>query len=400
MKTALFLLVTLMAVSSFVPVYGLAAVITLSATDDAFVLSSNPTWNYGGVSNLLVSKAFAGQPPQLTGERQTYIKFDLTSLAGINPAHVTSVRLRLYVTTTAGGQVEAYHSTDNWEEGNGLGQSVPGITWDNRPSLSGEPLMGTSPPLTQSYAYYTIDLLANGNSWLASDLNDNYLSVALLLPGNVNTSTAYYFCGKEANPAVCEGPSLEVQTLIADVFSDIPINYWAYDYVMAIYNVQITAGCSQEPPMYCPENNVTREQMAVFIIRAMEEVPLDGYCGATDIFSDVSFDRWSCKYIKRLVELEITAGIGQGMFGPEDVVTREQMAVFMTRALDEVPLDGYCGTEDPFTDVPYSWWSCKYIKRLMELGITAGIGEGLYGPGNPVTRAQMAVFLSRAFLGM
>jgi len=81
MKTALFLLVTLMAVSSFVPVYGLAAVITLSATDDAFVLSSNPTWNYGGVSNLLVSKAFAGQPPQLTGERQTYIKFDLTSLA-------------------------------------------------------------------------------------------------------------------------------------------------------------------------------------------------------------------------------------------------------------------------------------------------------------------------------
>ena len=98
--------------------------------------------------------------------------------------------------------------------------------------------------------------------------------------------------------------------------------------------------------------------------------------------------------------MEITAGIGQGLFGPDDAVTREQMAVFITRALDEVPSDGYCGMEDPFSDVPYSWWSCKYIKRLMELGITTGIGQGFYGPGIAVTRAQMAVFLARAFLGM
>jgi len=101
-----------------------------------------------------------------------------------------------------------------------------------------------------------------------------------------------------------------------------------------------------------------------------------------------------------LVELGITSGIGGGLFDPEGTVTREQMAAFLTRALDEVPADGYCGTEGPFTDVPYGLWSCKYVKRLVELGITAGIGEGLYGPGNPVTRAQMAVFLARAFLGM
>jgi Fe2+ transport system protein FeoA len=152
--------------------------------------------------------------------------------------------------------------------------------------------------------------------------------------------------------------------------------------------------------MYCPENEVTREQMAVFITRALGQVPPDGYCGSTAPFSDVAADRWSCKYVKRLVELGITSGIGGWFFDPEGVVTREQMAAFITRALVEVPADGYCGTEDPFTDVPYSLWSCKYIKRLMELGVTSGIGEGLYGSGNPVTRAQMAVFLARAFLGM
>ena len=183
-------------------------------------------------------------------------------------------------------------------------------------------------------------------------------------------------------------------------FADVPPEYWAYDYIMAIYGAQITTGCSIDSMEYCPDVSVTREQMAVFLIRALNQVPEDGYCGSTVPFSDVAADRWSCKYIKRLVELEITSGIGGGLFGPEDTITREQMAAFLVRALNEVPNDGYCGTEDPFTDMTHSWWSCKYVKRLMELGITTGIGEGLYGPGNPVTRAQMAVFLSRAFLGM
>jgi len=182
-------------------------------------------------------------------------------------------------------------------------------------------------------------------------------------------------------------------------FADTPLDYWATPYIEVIYQAGYTTGYGGTWE-FKPEYGVTREEMAVFITRALDEVPPDGYCGTTNPFSDVGFDRWSCKYVKRLVELGITAGIGQGMFGPGDAVTRDQMAVFITRALDEVPADGYCGMEGPFADVPYSSWSCKCVKRLVELGITAGIGGGLYGPGNPVTRAQMAVFLSRAFLGM
>jgi hypothetical protein len=184
------------------------------------------------------------------------------------------------------------------------------------------------------------------------------------------------------------------------LFGDVPEGHWAYDYVMAIYDAGITAGCSQSPLMYCPEENVTREQMAVFITRAMNEVPRDGYCEATDPFTDVAFDRWSCKYIKRLAELDITTGYGEGRFGPEDSVTREQMAVFLTRALNQVPADGYCGTTNPFTDVPHERWSCKYVKKLSDLGLTAGYGDGRFGPEDSVTRAQMAVFLARAFLGI
>ena len=183
---------------------------------------------------------------------------------------------------------------------------------------------------------------------------------------------------------------------MATVFSDVPADYWAYPYIMAIYDGGLTAGCAAG--LFCPEDAVTREEMAVFLLKARNEVPADGYCGSTAPFSDVAANRWSCKYIKKLVELGITAGVGQGLFGPEDLVTREQMAVFLVKARCEAPAEGYCGTTNPFTDVPYNSWSCKYVKRLVELGVTAGIGQGLFGPGNEVTRAQMAVFLAKAFL--
>jgi hypothetical protein len=194
-----------------------------------------------------------------------------------------------------------------------------------------------------------------------------------------------------------ENGNNRIQVFSPDRFADTPLDYWATSYIEVIYQAGYTTGYGGTTE-FKPDYEVTREEMAVFITRALNEVPPDGYCGTTNPFSDVGFDRWSCKYVKRLVELGITAGIGQGMFGPQDAVTREQMAVFLTRSLDEVPADGYCGTTSPFTDVSYDYWSCKYVKRLVELGITAGIGQGLYGPVDQVTRAQMAVFLFRAFL--
>jgi hypothetical protein len=191
-------------------------------------------------------------------------------------------------------------------------------------------------------------------------------------------------------------------------FEDVPCSHWAFHSIMSLYYAtpRITSGCSPEGevPRYCPDDNVTREQMAAFIIRALvvngdlEAEPPADYCGTINPFTDVSYDRWSCKYIKKLQERGLASGYGDGRFGPIDLVTREQMAAFLTRSLDEVPADGYCGTSSPFTDVSYYRWSCKYVKKLVELRITLGYGGGLYGPDDPVTRAQMAVFLKRAFL--
>ncbi|MBM4277117.1 MAG: S-layer homology domain-containing protein [Candidatus Cloacimonetes bacterium] len=199
----------------------------------------------------------------------------------------------------------------------------------------------------------------------------------------------------------------DVTITISDIFSDVPTGHWAYDYIIAIYNAEITTGCAQDDPntpenerKYCPEDNVDREQMAAFIIRAVEGEPPLNYCDTGDPFPDVTPDMWSCRYIKRLKELEITTGYRDGTYGPNDPVPREQMAAFIVRAVEGEPPLNYCDSGSLFTDVTSDMWSCRYIKRLYELAITTGYGDGRYGPYDLVTRAQMAAFLSRAFLGM
>jgi hypothetical protein len=184
------------------------------------------------------------------------------------------------------------------------------------------------------------------------------------------------------------------------VFNDVPDNYWSYNYIMAIHNNGITTGCSTNPLQYCPANPVTREQMAAFIVRAVFGEPDPNYCATGSPFTDVPPNGWSCKYIKKLSELGITQGCGGTSYCPLDNVTREQMAAFLTRAKNQVPLDGYCDSGISFVDVSPTSWSCKYIKKLSELGITLGCEPGLYCPFQDVARDQMAAFLSRAFLGM
>ncbi len=181
-------------------------------------------------------------------------------------------------------------------------------------------------------------------------------------------------------------------------FADVPPGSWAEDYINAIYAAGITGGCGNGN--FCPQGLVTREQMAAFVIRALEGDPATDYCGGVAPFSDVSPGTWSCPHIKRLVELSITGGCGGTYYCPQGIVTREQVAAFIVRALEgEPPLD-YCEGVAPFDDVAPTDWACRYIKRLVELGVTQGCGDGNYCPDDSVTREQMAAFLARAFLDM
>ena len=187
-------------------------------------------------------------------------------------------------------------------------------------------------------------------------------------------------------------------TVIQESFKDVPSSHWAFGYINAIRDAGITNGCGNNN--YCPTARVTRDQMAAFLVRAIEGDPQSNLCAAGSPFSDVPWSVWYCSHVKRLVDQAITGGCGQGKYCPGNLVTREQMAAFIVRSVAGEPPQNYCGGVAPFKDVSPSSWSCGYIKKLIQLGITQGCGNGSYCPGANVDREQMAAFLARAFLGM
>jgi hypothetical protein len=169
-------------------------------------------------------------------------------------------------------------------------------------------------------------------------------------------------------------------------------------YVNAIYGAGITTGCGGGS--YCPGQAVTRAQMAAFLIRALESDPVAGYCGSTPPFSDVPLGNSFCGHIKRMKELAITTGCGAGNYCPNATMPREQMAAFIVRAVEGEPASTVCNGGSGFADVALANGFCRYIKRLAELGITTGCGGGNFCPAQIVSRDQMAAFIARAFLGM
>ncbi len=172
---------------------------------------------------------------------------------------------------------------------------------------------------------------------------------------------------------------------------------WAWSYVKRLYNAQITSGCGGD--RFCPEETVTRAQMAVFLERSMRG---SSYAppavGDSTGFDDVPTTHWAGAWIKQLAADSITSGCGAGNYCPEARVTRAQMAVFLLKAkYGAAYAPPAVGSSTGFSDVAASHWAAGWIKQLAAEGITGGCGAGTYCPESAVTRAQMAVFLVKTF---
>ena len=139
--------------------------------------------------------------------------------------------------------------------------------------------------------------------------------------------------------------------------------------------------------------------MAVFLLRATHG---GGYSppAATHNFADVPVPgkEWMEPWIDQFNNEGITTGCGGGNYCPENNVTRAEMAVFVLRALHG---GGYAppAGSGVFADVPVTGkeWMEPWIIQFRNEGITTGCGGGNYCPENNVTRAEMAVFIGRAY---
>jgi hypothetical protein len=177
-------------------------------------------------------------------------------------------------------------------------------------------------------------------------------------------------------------------------FNDVSRDYWAFQFVESLAASGITGGCGGGN--YCPESLVTRAQMAVFLERGMRGSSYVPPPATGTRFNDVGASDFAAAFIEQLAADGITGGCGNGNYCPNDDVTRAQMSVFLLRAkygsgFAPPPAIGV------FLDVPVGSFAANFIEQLSAEGITGGCGGGNYCPEDAVTRAQMAVFLVRAF---
>lgn len=178
-------------------------------------------------------------------------------------------------------------------------------------------------------------------------------------------------------------------------FADVPPGSWAYIQIDRLAVQGTTLGCTIAT--YCPDQPVTRAEMAVFLSRVLGHP--NGTPYTTGRYADVPATYWAAPFIEQLYQLGITQGCGTGAnYCPEQPVSRAEMAVFLVRAKNQPQLRPPTAS---FADVPTNHWAYGFIERSRTLGITQGCQRSgaytYYCPAENVTRAQMAVFLVRAW---
>ena len=119
------------------------------------------------------------------------------------------------------------------------------------------------------------------------------------------------------------------------VFADVPPSHWAAPWIEQLYHDGLTRGCDQEPLRYCPENNITRDEMAVFLVRVMYGYDYNPPA-PTGVFADVPTSHWAAPWIEQLYRDGITTGCSSAplLYCPGSSTTRAEIAVFLGRTFD------------------------------------------------------------------
>ena len=227
--------------------------------------------------------------------------------------------------------------------------------------------------------------------------------------------------------ALSGGASKTCTLHVGKSFPDVPISSPFYKKIEAMLHTGITSGC--DATHYCPGQQVSRAQMAIFLAKAIvggppgltEQFLIDGKfydcaLGGQTLFTDVSGTDSFCRHVHILAAQNVTLGCSATQYCPNEIVSRLQMAALIAKGIvapaggagvpetygpDPVTHLSYsCDTGSPsvhFTDVPASNTFCKHVHYLWAKGIVGGCSATQYCPNDPVTRDQMAKFLGNAF---
>ena len=185
---------------------------------------------------------------------------------------------------------------------------------------------------------------------------------------------------------VDENPGTDVNP-----FTDISEKDWFYGDVMFVYENGLMLGTSK--PLFSPHGTVMRGMMATILWR-MEGSPVPK---GKNSFTDVEAGKWYADAITWTAENGIFAGYGKDKFGPDDPITREQLAAIFYRYADYKGYDlTVKGDLDKFKDADKI---TDYAKTAMQWAVGSGLVKGKSGnlldPQGTATRAEIAAMLHR-----
>ena len=173
----------------------------------------------------------------------------------------------------------------------------------------------------------------------------------------------------------------------ADYFADVPTNSYYADAVLWAAKNGITGGIGNG--LFGPNQPCTRAQIVTFLWRVAGSPEPK----AMSSFADVSTDAYYAKAVAWAVENGITTGTGDGKFSPDATCTRAQSVTFLFRAIGKL-----VDSKAEFSDVLADSYYANAVDWAVENGVTNGIGDGLFGPNNSCTRAQIVTFLYRTYM--
>jgi hypothetical protein len=230
-----------------------------------------------------------------------------------------------------------------------------------------------------------------------NDLAANYTYYWQVRAGGIPEADAgNWWSFTTTDTSACTWPAYTAP--VSPTFGDVPMTVGHWSWVERLANSTITAGCGAGN--FCPFSEVNRAQMAIFLLRAKHcgSSYSPPAVGASTGFADVPVTASYAPWVKQLAAEGITTGCGGGNFCPLQNVNRAQMAIFVLRVrhgstYSPPAVAASTGFDDVSVTVSYAPW----VVQLAAEDISAGCGGGNFCPLQSINRAQMAIFLVRAF---
>lgn len=175
-------------------------------------------------------------------------------------------------------------------------------------------------------------------------------------------------------------------------FVDVSKDSWYYDSVIEAYEQNIMVGISQT--QFDPNGIVTREMFVTALARTFD-IDVSQY-RVQLAYSDATDGSWYAESLKWGKLTGVVYGIGNKQFGIGQPVTREQIATFIMRVVQNnfLELPNSSSAAEPFTDTP-SAWAADAVETMRKGGLIHGKGNGRFAPKDYATRAEVAAILLR-----